>query len=97
MLKHRLQRIESVVDRCGLQAQTRANPHRLQTVQDVIDLLQEQVEAVRAEPWLPTIDKARVLATLASVARKTIETGVLATRLEMLEEVLKQRQGDSHA
>jgi hypothetical protein len=64
----------------------------LQTVQDVIDLLQEQVEAIRAEPWSPTIDKARAIGYLADIARKVIEAGTLAARIELLEAVLKQRK-----
>jgi hypothetical protein len=61
----------------------------------VIDLLQEQVEAVRAETAATTVEKARTIAYLAGMARKAIETGCLAARLEMLEAVLKQRNGDA--
>ena len=65
---------------------------RLQTAQDVIDLLQEQVEAVRHEAMAGTVEKARALGYLAGIARKAIETGNLAARLELLEAVLRKRK-----
>jgi hypothetical protein len=68
-------------------------PFRLQTAQDVIDLLQEQVEAVRAEREAGTLEKARTVGYLAGVALKAIEAGNLAARIEALEAVLKQRNG----
>jgi hypothetical protein len=94
MIKHRLRRIESFLQHCELRGSAPLPPRRLQTVQDVIDLLHEQVEAVRAQAWAGTIEKARAIAYLAGVARQAIETGVLATRLEMLERVLEARPED---
>jgi hypothetical protein len=67
---------------------------RLQTAQDVIDLLEEQVEAVRAESEASTLEKAHTIGFLAGVALKAIESGNLAARIEMLERVLKQRAED---
>src|SRR5262245_18538892 len=67
-------------------------PFRLQTAQDVIDLLQEQISAVRGETNAGTLEKARTVADLASIALKAIETGHLAARIEMLESVLKRRE-----
>jgi len=95
MIKQRLRRIEAFLNHGNLPTRTPPPPRRLQTVQDVIDLLQEQVEAVRAAPWADPIDKARAIASLAGVARKAIEAGVLAARIEMLERVLEQRNGAS--
>src|SRR6476659_5337211 len=66
-------------------------PFRLQTAQDVIDLLQEQVAVVRAETNAGTLEKARTVGYLAAIALKAIETGHLAARIEMLESVLKLR------
>jgi hypothetical protein len=91
MFKQRLRRVESILQ-FGESAQAKPPPRRLQTVQDVIDLLEEQVEAVRAATWTGPLDKARAIAYLAGVARKTIEAGVLTARIEMLETVLKQRK-----
>jgi hypothetical protein len=67
-------------------------PFRLQTAQDVIDLLQEQVAVVRAETKAGTLEKARTVGYLAAIALKAIETGHLAARIEMLENVLKMRE-----
>jgi hypothetical protein len=64
---------------------------RLQTAQDVIDLLQEQVEAVRDDAEAKKLEKARTIGFLAGVALRAIEAGNLAARLEALELALKQR------
>ncbi len=64
---------------------------RLQTAQDVIDLLEEQVALVCAEPDAGALEKARTVGFLAGVALKAIEAGNLAARIEMLERVLKGR------
>jgi hypothetical protein len=95
MHKPRLRRLESLVEILEEQlrhGQRSLPPRRLQTAQDVIDLLQEQVEAVRHEARAGTIEKARALGYLAGIARKAIETGNLAARLQLLEAVLKQRK-----
>jgi hypothetical protein len=61
----------------------------------VIDLLEEQVQVVRAETQAGALEKARTIGFLAGVALKAIEAGNLAARIEMLERVLKQRaEGD---
>jgi hypothetical protein len=91
MFKRRLRRIESILHN-GASLHAQPPPRRLQTMQDVIDLLQEQVEQVRASPWADPLDKARTIAYLAGVARKAIETGVVAARIEMLETVLSKRK-----
>jgi len=90
MFKRRLRQVETIL-RSGASAQP-PPPRPLRTVQDVIDLLHEQVEALRQASWTDPIDKARAIAYLAGVARKAIETSVLAARLEMLEAVLTERK-----
>lgn len=94
MIKHRIRRIEAFLNHCASAGRSPPPPRALQTIQDLIDLLQEQVEAVRAEPWVGTIEKARAVAYLAGVARKAIEAGPLAARIDLLEKVLKQRKED---
>jgi len=59
--------------------------------QDVIDLLSDQIEAVRLEDTAGTIERARTIGYLAGIALKAIEAGNLAARLEALESVLKAR------
>jgi hypothetical protein len=92
MIKQRLRRIESFLKTCDPQVRTQPRPRPLKTVQDVLDLLEEQVGAIRAAPWACPIDKARAIASLAGVARKVMEDNILAARIEMLETVLAQRR-----
>jgi hypothetical protein len=70
---------------------------RLKTAADVLRLLEEEVEAVRAEPEAGTLEKARTIGYLAGISLKAIEAGNLAARIEMLEMVLKQRNGAGNA
>jgi hypothetical protein len=87
MIQRLLQRLEVLVERLAavLRGQPAPAPRRLQTPQDVIDLLEEQVEAVRAAAGAGTVEKARALGYLAAIARQAIETGNLAARLDALE------------
>jgi hypothetical protein len=90
MRKQRIRRLETLVEQ--LDAAEKPPPRPLQTAQDVIDLVEEQVEALRAERWAGTVQKARAIGYLAGIARKAIETGTLAARLAMLKAVLRQRK-----
>ena len=93
MIKQRIQHLESLLFRHERQARCQPPPRPLQTMRDVIDLLEEQAQAIRSDPWSSTVEKARALAYLAGVARRTMETGVIADRMEILETILKQRKG----
>jgi hypothetical protein len=90
MLKRRVRRLEVLADQSDTRHQPQ--PRRLQTAQDVVDLLEEQVEALRAAPWVGTVPKARAIGYLAGLARKAIETGTLAERLAALDAILRQRE-----
>jgi hypothetical protein len=93
MINSRIRRMEVFLNRLDAARSRRTPPpRRLQTIGDVIDLLQEQVEAIRTEACAGTLEKARAIGYLAGIARKAIETGTLAARLEMLEAVLRQRK-----
>ena len=96
MIKNHIRRMEALVSRLAAVARDQAAPppRRLQTAQDVIDLLQEQVEALRAETQADAIQKARALGYLADLARKAIETGSLAARIDALEGSMKRNNGD---
>jgi len=93
MIKHQLRRMEVLVNQLAavLRGPTTIPPRQLQTAQHVIDLLQEQVEAIRAEPGARTMEKARAIGYVASIALRAIETGALSARLDVLEAGLKQR------
>ena len=93
MIQQRLRRLEDLIERLAavLRGQPALPPRRLQTAQDVIDLLQEQVEAVRGATDAGAVEKACVIGRLAAIARQAIETGNLAVRLEALEAAQKER------
>jgi hypothetical protein len=76
--------------------QSKPEERPMQTPQDVIDLVEEQIEALRAEDSLGTLEKARALGALAAIARKAIDSGKVATRIEMLDAVLQGRKGKLH-
>jgi hypothetical protein len=67
-------------------------PFRLKTAADVLTLLEEQVGAVRGDPKLTTVERARTVGYLAGVALRAIEAGDLAARVEAVEAVLKARR-----
>jgi hypothetical protein len=67
-------------------------PFRLQTAREVLALLEEQVNAVRADPAVKTLERARCLGYLAGIALRAVETGELESRLDSLEAVLKERK-----
>jgi hypothetical protein len=96
MIKNHIRRLEVLVRRLAaeLRGTTAPPARRLQTAQDVLDLLEEQVEALRAETRAGPVEKARVLGYLASLARQAIETGDLAVRVEALEASKKHENRD---
>jgi hypothetical protein len=94
MFRYRLRRMEALIRRLSGIGRGGAAPpaRRLQTAQDVIDLLQEQVEALRAETSLGSVERARAIGYLAGIARKAIEAGTITERMEILESILRQRR-----
>jgi hypothetical protein len=93
VIRYRLRQLEGLLSRLSAAAtgRTTTRPRRLQTAKDVIDVLEEQMEALRSDVGIGAVEKARAIAYLAGAARKAIETGTLAARLEMLETVLNKR------
>src|SRR5262249_48182338 len=94
MLRFRLRQVEALLHRLAAARRNLKSPasRPLQTHQDVLDLLQEQAEAIRLESYAGPLDKARAIGYLAGIARRTIETGKVAERITMLEAVLKTRK-----
>ena len=64
---------------------------RLKAASDVVALLEEQIEALRADETVRTLERARCVGYLAGVSLRAIEAGQLAGRIEALERVLKSR------
>ncbi len=65
---------------------------RLRTASEVLDLLEEQVNAVVKDADSSALEKARCVGYLASICLKAIEAGDVSARLEALEAVLKNRK-----
>jgi len=65
---------------------------RLKTAADVLAVLAEQVEAVRADKMVSTPDKARCIGYLATVSLRAIEAGAVAARLEAVEASLRRQR-----
>lgn len=97
MIESRLRRMEALLSRlaAAVRGRTAPPPRPLQTAHDVLALLHEQIEALRAATWLGPVEKARAVGYLASLARQAIETHDLAVRLEKLEAALNPSTGDA--
>lgn len=65
---------------------------RLRTAQDVLELLAEQIEAVRADEQIATTERARTIGYLCGISLKAVETADLAERIEAIERTLKHRK-----
>jgi hypothetical protein len=63
---------------------------RLSTAQDLIGLLEEQIDAVRRDTALGTLERARCVGALINVGLRALEQRDLTTRIEALEAVLKR-------
>jgi hypothetical protein len=63
---------------------------RLRTAQDLADLIEEQIDAVRRDQAARPIEKARCIGALVSVALRTLEQRDLTSRIEALEAILNQ-------
>ena len=67
------------------------DPVRIQTARDLLDLLGEQINILRCDLSLGTVERARTLGALAGVALRAVETADLEARLAALENVLNLR------
>ena len=69
-----------------------AEPVPLDTPSDVLALLAEQVNAVRADALADPAEKARTVGFLAGLALRAMEARDVVARLEAVERVLKLRK-----
>jgi hypothetical protein len=67
---------------------------RLHTAQDVLELLSEQVAAVRADNDVSTTERARTVGYLCAIALRAVETADMAERIDAIERALKQRKAN---
>jgi hypothetical protein len=71
---------------------SRPSPVRVQCARDLLRLLEEQLNALRQDGALSTLERARGIGALAGVALRAIETADLEDRVQSLERVLAQRR-----
>jgi hypothetical protein len=69
-----------------------AEPAPLDSPADVLALLEEQMNALRADPLVEPAEKARTLGFLGGLALRAMESRDLVARLEAVERVLKLRE-----
>ena len=67
-------------------------PFLLRVAHDLVGLLEEQIDAVRTDPCAGTLEKARCVGSLVTVALRALEQRDLTARIEALELVFKGRE-----
>ena len=72
-------------------------PAPLDSPADVLALLEEQMNALRADPLVDSAEKARTLGFLAGLALRAMESRDIVARLEAVERVLKMRRESQEA
>ncbi len=70
---------------------------RAKTAADVLALLNEQIETVRQDHSLGSVERAKSVGYLAGIALRAIDAGDVAARLESLESILKSRPKERDA
>ena len=65
---------------------------KLQTAQDILALLAEQVEAVKNAEEAGTLERARCIGYLAGISLKAVETAGLEARIDALEQRINQKE-----
>jgi len=63
----------------------------VRTAADLLQLLEDEINAVRADRSLRPLERARVIAALSPLVLRAIETSNLEARLDAVEAVLKPR------
>jgi len=63
---------------------------RMQTPSDILAVLEEQIDALRRDPRLRTVERARAIAQLATLCLKVIETRDVQAKLDKIDDALKR-------
>lgn len=87
-----VRRVQTLEDRSLALRPLAAAPVPLEQPADVLALLAEQVNAVRADGGIDPNERARTLGFLSGLALRAMEGRDLAARLEAVERVLKLRK-----
>ncbi len=87
-----VRRVQTLEDRSLALRPPAAAPVPLDQPADVLAVLAEQVNAVRADPGVDLTERARTLAFLAGLALRAMDARDGEARLEAVERVLKLRK-----
>jgi hypothetical protein len=87
-----VRRVQTLEQRMVAMRTVLATPTALDSPADVLALLEEQVNQVRADPLTDPTERARTLGMLAGLALRAMDSRDLAARLEAVERVLKLRK-----
>ena len=87
-----VRRVQSLEQRMVAMRTVLATPTVLSSPADVLALLEEQVNQVRADPMTDPTERARTLGMLAGLALRAMDSRDIAARLEAVERVLKLRK-----
>ena len=87
-----VRRVQSLEQRMVAMKTVMATPTTLDSPADVLALLEEQVNQVRADPLTDPTERARTLGMLAGLALRAMDSRDVAARLEAVERVLKLRR-----
>ena len=67
-------------------------PICLQTARDVLEMLTEEINSVRRDPGVGTLERARCVGSLAGIVLRAVETSQLEERLAAVERALGKRR-----
>lgn len=87
-----VRRVQTLEQRMVAMRTVMATPALLDQPADVLALIEEQVNAVRADPTADPTERARTLGMLAGLALRAMDSRDIKARLEAVERVLKLRR-----
>jgi hypothetical protein len=87
-----VRRVQTLEQRMVAMRTVMATPAVLNHPADVLALIEEQVNAVRADPTAEPTERARTLGMLAGLALRAMDSRDITARLEAVERVLKLRK-----
>jgi hypothetical protein len=87
-----VRRVQTLEQRALAVRATAVEPAPLDAPADVLDLLTEQVNFLRADGLIDPVERARTVGLLAALALRAMDSRDLQARLEAVERVLKLRR-----
>ena len=87
-----VRRVQTLEQRMVAMRTVMATPTVLDSPADVLALIEEQVNAVRADPTAEPTERAKTLGMLGSLALRAMDSRDITARLEAVERVLKLRK-----